>query len=129
MNDLTYVTGNYGKFISVKGHFEEHKINISYYHCDLPEPSIDDIEVVSKEKAKEAYDIIKKPVFVADSGFYIEDYPNHPGYPGALVKRSGVSSNIEALLHTMKNVSNRNCSCEGSIVQYRGMSGPGSGRG
>ena len=109
MNDLTYVTGNYGKFISVKGHFEEHKINISYYHCDLPEPSIDDIEVVSKEKAKEAYDIIKKPVFVADSGFYIEDYPNHPGYPGALVKRSGVSSNIEALLHTMKNVSNRNC--------------------
>jgi len=28
MNDLTYVTGNYGKFISVKGHFEEHKINI-----------------------------------------------------------------------------------------------------
>lgn len=109
MEDLTYVTGNYGKFISVKKHFEEHKINILYYNCDLPEPSINDIEMVSKEKAREAYEAIKRPIFVADSGFYIEHYPNNPGYPGAFVKRSGISSDIEGLLKTMQNVFDREC--------------------
>ena len=49
------------------------------------------------------------PVFVADSGFYIEHYPNNPGYPGAFVKRSGVSSNVSELLETNKDVSDRGC--------------------
>ncbi len=109
MEDLTYVTGNYGKYVSVKKHFKDKKIEISYYNCDLKEPSINDIEYISKEKAKEAYEIVGHPVFVADSGFYIEAYPNNPGYPGALVKRSGISNNIEGLLKTMEIEENRNC--------------------
>lgn len=109
MKNLTYVTGNYGKYISVKEKFEIARITIDYYKCDLDEPDINDIEFISKAKARQAYNKIGSPVFVADSGFYIEDYPNNPGYPGAFVKRSGVSSNIDELLKTMKNVSNRNC--------------------
>ena len=33
-----------------------------------------------------AYEIIKRPVFVADSGFYINAYPNNPGYLVRLLK-------------------------------------------
>ena len=109
MENLTYVTGNYGKYISVKEKFEASGITIDYFKCDLEEPNINDIKFISKEKARQAYEILGKPVFVADSGFYIEDYPNNPGYPGAFVKRSGISSNIEKLLDAMKHTQNRNC--------------------
>jgi len=109
MENLTYVTGNYGKYISVKEKFEKENIIIDYFKCDLDEPDVNDIKYISKIKAKEAYEKIKKPVFVADSGFYIESYPNNTGYPGAFVKRSGISSNIEKLLETMKEEKNRKC--------------------
>ena len=109
MENLTYVTGNYGKYISVKEKFENEGISIKYYKCDLQEPNINDIGFISKEKAKQAYDKLGSPVFVIDSGFYINGYPNNPGYPGAFVKRSGVSTNIEPLLETMRDVNDRSC--------------------
>lgn len=109
MENLTYITGNYGKYISVKEKFENAGITIDYFKCDLEEPDINDIKFISKEKARQAFEILGTPVFVADSGFYIEDYPGNPGYPGAFVKRSGISSNIVELLETMKQIENRNC--------------------
>lgn len=120
MENLTYITGNYGKYISVKEKFDNAGININYFKCDLEEPNINDIEFISKEKARQAYEKLNCPVFVADSGFYIEDYPNNPGYPGAFVKRSGVSSNVEYLLEVMKGVSNRNCYFLDCLTFYDG---------
>ena len=109
MENLTYITGNYGKYVSVKEKFDKEGINIDYFKCDLNEPNVNNIELISKEKARQAFEILKTPVFVADSGFYIEDYPGNSGYPGAFVKRSGISSNIRELLKTMKQIQNRNC--------------------
>lgn len=120
MENLTYVTGNYGKYASVKEKFEKLGINISYFKCDLDEPEINDIELISKEKANQAYQILKKPVFIADTGFYIEDYPDNPGYPGAFVKRSGISTDIDKLLSVMQNVTNRNCYFLDCLTFYDG---------
>jgi len=120
MENLTYVTGNYGKYISVKDHFEKNGIAISYYKCDLPEPEVNDIKFISHEKARLAYGVVGTPVFVADSGFYIEAYPDNPGYPGAFVKRSGISSNINELLELMTDVSNRNCYFLDCLTFYNG---------
>ncbi len=107
--NVTYVTGNYGKYISVKNKAEKRNISLEYFKYDLEEPNINDIEIISKKKAEEAYKKISKPVIVTDSGFYIENYPNNPGYPGAFVKRSGVSTNIDDLLKILKDIENRNC--------------------
>ena len=120
MENLTYITGNYGKYISVKEKFEKEGIEINYFKCDLDEPDVNDIEFISKEKAKQAYEKIQQPIFVADSGFYIEEYPNNPGYPGAFVKRSGISSNILELLKIMKNIKNRNCYFLDCLTFYDG---------
>jgi XTP/dITP diphosphohydrolase len=121
MEDLTFVTGNYGKYISVKEKFEKAGMQgIKYFKCDLDEPDVNNIEFISHEKARQAYEKLKKPIFVADSGFYIEDYPNNPGYPGAFVKRSGVSSNIDSLLEVMKNTRNRNCYFLDCLTFYDG---------
>lgn len=122
MDEIVYVTGNYGKYISVKEYFDEKQIAIDFFEYDLSEPDINDIEFISKAKVLEAYKILGKPCFVADSGFYIDDYPNNPGYPGAFVKRSGISSNIGELLKTMQNVKNRSCHFVDCLTFYDGVS-------
>lgn len=101
MVNLTYVTGNYDKYFSVKEKFEKYRILIDYFICDLDDPNMNDIKLILKEKTKQAYIRIGKPVFVADLGFYIDNDPNISGYPGVFVKRSGISSNvIELCIHT-----------------------------
>lgn len=122
MENLTYVTGNYGKYIAVKEKLENNGIDINYFRYDLVEPDVNNVEFISKEKARVAFSILNSPVFVMDSGFYIEDYPNNPGYPGAFVKRSGVSSNILDLLKVMKNVKNRNCYFKDCLTFFDGDS-------
>lgn len=120
MEDLTYVTGNYGKYVFVKEMFERNGITINYFKYDMEEPEINDIEFISKEKARKAYEVVSRPVFVADTGFYIENYPNNPNYPGAFVKRSGISSNIDNLLEVMKDVTNRACKFIDCLTFYDG---------
>lgn len=120
MESLTYVTGNYGKYISVKEHFAEEQINIDFFEYDFDELNVNDIEQISKQKALDAYNILHTPCFVADTGFYIDDYPNAPGYPGAFVKRSCISSDIDKLLDTMKNIINRKCEFVDCLTFYDG---------
>lgn len=120
MKKLIYVTGNYGKYISVKECFEEKDIDIDFYEFDFKEIEINDIEKISRKKALDAYQLLQTPCFVADTGFYIDDYPNNPGYPGAFVKRSKISSDIDELLEAMKNQNNRTCSFIDCLTFYDG---------
>lgn len=120
MTNITYVTGNYGKYVSVKEKFEKYGIEIEYANIDTDEPDVNDIEFISKEKARQAYEKVKSPVFVMDCGFYIENYPNNPNYPGAFVKRSGVANNIEKLLEDMKDVEDRYCYFLNCLTFYDG---------
>ena len=59
MENLTYVTGNYGKYISVKEKFEQSGIIINYYKCDLYEPDINDIKIIKLNREKVENEIIK----------------------------------------------------------------------
>ncbi len=117
---LTYVTGNLGKYYSVKEKFAKHNIPVDFYDFDCPEPEINDIELISKAKATIAYENLKSPCFVSDSGFYINNYPNIPGYPGAFAKRSGVSQNIGQLLEIMKNTQDRSAYFLDCVTFYDG---------
>ena len=120
MSNITYVTGNYGKYISVKEHFSKKNIEIEFYTYDFDEPEVNDIKQISRKKVLDVYNILKTPCFVADTGFYIKNYPNNPGYPGAFVKRSGISTNVEVLLETMKNETNRACKFVDCLTFYDG---------
>lgn len=120
MQNITFVTGNYGKYVSVKKKFENRGIEIDYISMDLDEPDINDIEVISKEKARIAYEQINSPVFVIDCGFYIRSYPNTPYYPGAFVKRSGIANNTDKLLSDMADVNDRYCYFLDCLTFYDG---------
>ena len=120
MDNITYITSNYGKYIATKEKFERAGINIECFKFEFEEPNINDLELISKEKAKQAYLKVGKPVFVEDSGFYIDNYPNNPGYPGAFVKRSGISSNVKELLVTLNDVKERSCYFKDCLTYYDG---------
>ena len=120
MQNLTYVTGNYGKYISVKEHFEGKDIELKFYKYDFEELEVNDIEKISRKKVLDAYSILQSPCFVADTGFYIDNYPNNPGYPGAFVKRSGISSDVEGLLTAMKDETDRSCRFVDCLTFYDG---------
>ena len=118
--NITYVTGNHAKYLSVKECFEEKGIELEFYNYDFEEPDVNDIEKISRKKVLDAYAILKTPCFVTDTGCYIVGYPNKPGYPGAFVKRSGISTDIEKLLDTMKNETNRTCKFIDCLTFYDG---------
>ena len=117
---LTYVTGNHGKYLSVKERFEQEGIDVDFFDYDFAEPEVNDITFISHEKALNAYNMLHTEVFVTDAGFYIENYPNNPGYPGAFVKRSGIASDIPKLLKEMKDVKDRHAYFMDCTTYYDG---------
>ena len=121
MSDLVYVTGNHGKYISIKELFEKEGLDVDFEFYDFEEPEVNDIEVISKDKVLKAYELVGKPCFVADSGFFIDNYPDNPGYPGAFVKRSGIAENVDMLLEVMKDVKNRSCRFMDCLTFYDGV--------
>lgn len=120
MERLVFVTGNVNKGSEIKERFRREGIEVEIVSWEFLEPEVNDIKVVSKSKATQAYEILKRPCFVIDSGFNIINYPGNPGYPGAMVRRSGISSDIEGLLETLRDVKDRECQFLDCLTFYDG---------
>ena len=116
-----FATGNINKGYEIQERFNASKIPIEIIKIDFQEPELNDIQMVSKSKALQAYQILQRSCFVIDSGFNIHNYPNNPEYPGAFVRRSGISENIDKLLDTLKDVDDRSCQFLDCLTFYDGV--------
>ncbi len=77
---MIFVTGNHQKlkeFEEILGMKLEHK------DLDLDEIQSVEVEEVAKHKARQAFEILKEPAVVEDTGLYFEELN---GLPGALIK-------------------------------------------
>lgn len=81
MKEIFYATGNSGKFSDVNKYVQESKsdIIIKQFEADIPEIQSLDLKAVAINKAEQAYEILKKPVIVDDSGLFVNKYNNFPG--------------------------------------------------
>lgn len=120
MEKLIFATGNIKKGYEMSEKFRSEKIPLDVVTMDFLEPDVNDIEAVSRSKVKQAYEKVNAPCFVIDSGLNIINYPNNPGYPGAYVRRSGLSENIDKLLDIMKDVKDRRCVFLDCLTFYDG---------
>lgn len=77
---MIFVTGNENKVKEVESMLN---IKIKHQAIDLPEIQALDVEDVVKDKAIRAFDIIKKPVLIEDTGIVIISWN---GLPGACTK-------------------------------------------
>lgn len=82
MNKLYYVTGNAYKFETVAHYVQQHAPEIEIVQAkiaDLHEIQESDQKVVAIDKARKAWQVLKKPLLVDDDGIYFEKYRDFPG--------------------------------------------------
>ena len=75
---LYFITGNDSKFKEVQWVISN-KIELIKFPADLPEPQTTDLREISRVKALAAWELVKKPVIVDDTGNYFDAYHDFPG--------------------------------------------------
>lgn len=111
---IYFATSNKGKFETVKGMLSKYGLNVIQAPIELPEPRSDDLKVIAKVKAEFAWQQIKKPVIVMDSGFYI--YALN-GFPKAFVHLALDTIGIKGILKLVKGQS-RQCEFRNCLAYY-----------
>lgn len=79
---IVFATGNTGKFIWLEkalAHAGMTDWTVEMAKLDLLEVQSDSLEEISLFKARQAYELLKKPVLVMDGGFYITALNGFPG--------------------------------------------------
>ena len=113
MPKIYFVTSNKHKFEEVKS-FLEDIINVEQLDIEVEEIQSSNLELISKKKALYAFKIVNKPLFVEDSGLFIDALKGFPGpYSSYVYKTIG----IEGVLKLLKNCKNRNAKFV-SIISY-----------
>ena len=97
MQEITYVTGNSGKFEEVKRFFARHMPSLAFRRESLEITEIQsNVQLdIALDKARQAWQKLKKPVLVEDAGIYFDRYDN---FPGAFTKFVYLGIGIEGLL-------------------------------
>lgn len=101
---IYFVTTNKGKVIHAKKALKPFGFEVKQVEIELVESRSEDPKMIALEKAKQAYYILKKPVIVEDSGFFIHALN---GFPMTHIKFSLKTLGVENILKMMKGVKDR----------------------
>ena len=76
---INIVTSNPSKFFEIVKTLKQYKVSTKRVNYDIPEIKSEDPEQVIIDKTKKAFQKIKKPVIVDDTGIFFSEYNNFPG--------------------------------------------------
>jgi len=79
MKKIIFATGNEAKLRDARNALYDTGYEVIGEKIDFQEIQTLDQELIVKNKAKQAYEVTKSPLFVDDTGFYIENIPEFPG--------------------------------------------------
>lgn len=99
MKKIFYITGNKYKFENAKKYAAKLRFNLIQKKMEIKEIQSDSIENIAKDKAKQAFDILKQPLIVSDSGWNI---PSFRGFPGPFMHYINEWFDVEDFLKLMK---------------------------
>ena len=114
--EIIYVTDNKEKFETAQL-ILGNKVSLKQASLDLLEPQCIDSKGVSEIKAKQAYEILKKPLFVTDTGLSLNAFN---GFPGALIKFFNEYLGQKGVLKLLDGVKNRGAKAIVSLTFYDG---------
>jgi len=100
---LTFVTTNAGKAAEVRSLLMALGIEIGVRAIRLTEIQSDSLEEISARCCEEAYEILREPVFVEDSGLFIERLNGFPGPYSSYVQRTIGNAGILKLMAGEEN--------------------------
>ena len=102
--NLVFVSGNIHKFQEIEQILSEYSIQITFHQQETPELQSDSLEEIALFRAKHAFSLLQKPLFVEDAGLFIESLNDFPGPYASYVFRTLGNPGI---LRLLKNISNR----------------------
>lgn len=118
MFEITVVTGNVNKAKEVASFFEG-IASVGHEKIELLEIKGNDVGDIAKEKAICAYSLLKKPLIVDDTGFYIKALN---GFPGAYASYVLDTIGMNGILRLMEEKDDRSAYFE-TAVAYADESG------
>jgi len=114
-NTIFFVSGNKNKFNEILPVMLKNNIQIQYFKQDLIEIQSKRIEEIAKQKAKDAYNFIQKPVLVEDDGLFIEELKGFPGqYSSFIYETIG----NDGILKLLKNIRDRKAVFKAVIAYF-----------
>ena len=118
MNNITFVTSNTNKFLVLKEKLKGVDICLQHSKINLIEPQLSTVQDVAKSKAKQAFDLLRTPVIVNDSGLTIPALKN---FPGPYTKYISETIGNEGLMDLMKKQSDRTAYLEQTFCYVDSM--------
>jgi len=102
MKEIVFVTGNKKKVIEIQNILKN--VKVIQKKLNLMEPQSLDVERIASSKAEQAYNILKKPVFVEDTSLTI---PSLNNFPGAFIAWTSKTIGNEGLIKLMADLNDR----------------------
>src|SRR6185503_18353867 len=105
MTELYFVSNNLHKYSEIKSMLNDKIINLDLKLCkqDIIEIQDEKIENIAIEKAKSAYNIVKKPIIIEDDGLFINSLNGFPGQYSKFIFKSLGNRGILHLLEGSKD--------------------------
>ena len=110
---IAFVTSNPGKVATANEHLEPLGLTVEQVLLDLDEIQSDSVQTVALHKAQQAFTVLRRPVIVEDSGFFIDELN---GFPGPLVRHVVRSLGAEGIARIADLTVTRRCHFEGVLV-------------
>lgn len=101
---IFYVTGNKNKYENARKFFESYNITVEQLPLKINEIQDGDSLQVAIAKARDAFAIVKKPIFVNDTSWII---PSLNGFPGPFMKYINEWFQPEDFIHLMDGKKDR----------------------
>ena len=106
MREIYFVSNNLNKYSEIKSMLDDKIIDLDLKFCkqDIIEIQDEKIENIAMEKAKSAYNIVKKPILIEDDGLFINSLN---GFPGQYSKFISKSIGNKGIIRLLKSSSDR----------------------
>ncbi|WP_369387241.1 non-canonical purine NTP pyrophosphatase [Streptomyces sp. CG1] len=106
MLTVTMCTGNEGKFRTAQEHLAPWGVEVEQTVLELDEIQTTSVAVIAQHKARQAFELLRRPLFVEDSGFFIDEFK---GWPGPMVKHALEAFGPDGLTHLAALTRTRSC--------------------
>ncbi|MGW1053550.1 non-canonical purine NTP pyrophosphatase [Streptomyces sp. NPDC002521] len=106
MLTVTMCTGNEGKFRTAQEHLAPWGIEVEQAVLELDEIQTTSVAVIAQHKARQAFELLQRPLFVEDSGFFIDEFKD---WPGPMVKHALEAFGPDGLTHLAALTKTRSC--------------------
>lgn len=110
---IAFVTSNSGKYSTACDHLSPIGIELEHVRLDLDEIQSDSVATVALHKAQHAFRILRRPLIIEDSGFYIDELDC---FPGPFVKYVIKSIGARGMARLADLTTTRRCHFEGVLV-------------